>query len=286
MTGTVILDTESTGLNTGVKLDEPVSIAVVSPSGETLFHRRIRPSVTIDDGAAAVHGITAEQLADAPTFGEVWPELAVLLDGKTIAGWNIPYDIRLLINAAHAHSVVLPAYPQRCVMREYAAAFGVQGKSGPKWWKLTVAYEQQYGLKARDLLATAHDAEADCLMTAALMNRLDSATLLTPELEDATRGAAFPVLFVAAQAMLTSRGNPYMRFTTAGGQQVSAFDGEGFNRFTKAGMPLQKWHNILAVKAADYVHALRTPIEARIVYESEWPEIVEVAPVAIEAVES
>lgn len=287
MTEYVILDTESTGLNNGLKLDEPVSIAVVSPSGEALFNRRILPTVAIDEGAARVHGITDEMLVNEPTFADVWPELSTILSGKTLAIYNAPYDQRLLINAAHAHGIQLPNYATRCIMREYAATFGVLGKSSqPKWWKLSAAYEQQFELAAMAVIANAHDALTDCIMTAALMHKLDSATLLTPELEDGTRGAAFRVHLVSAQACYTSRGNPFIKFATAGGQQVSAFDGEGFNRFTKAGMPLQKWHNILAVKAADYVHALRTPIEARIVYESEWPEIVEVAPVAFEAVES
>lgn len=285
MTDYVILDTETTGLNNGMKLDEPVSIAVVSPAGETLFNQRIKPSVAIDEGAAAVHGITAEQLTDAPTFGDIWPELEQVLRGKTLAIYNAPYDVRLLINAAQASGITLPNYTTRCIMREYAAAFGVAGKTGqPKWWKLAVAYEQQLGYKALPLIQTAHDALGDCLMTALIMERLDHATLLTPELEDGTRCAAFNVHLVKAQACYTSRGNPYMKFTTAGGQQVSAFDGDGFERFQKAGMPLQRWHNILSAKSADYVHPLRNAVEARIVYETEWPEIVEVRTVELEAV--
>ena len=43
-----------------------------------------------------IHGIDAEAVADAPTFGELWEELEPLLDGQVVAAHNASFDTSVL----------------------------------------------------------------------------------------------------------------------------------------------------------------------------------------------
>lgn len=95
----VVLDTETTGLNADaghriievgcVELDERVY------TGRTL-HRYINPEREIEAGAQDVHGISNEQLADAPLFAEVAGELREFISGAELLIHNAPFDIGFL----------------------------------------------------------------------------------------------------------------------------------------------------------------------------------------------
>ncbi|EDK0678752.1 hypothetical protein GFW62_23230 [Salmonella enterica] len=43
--------------------------------GETIFETRLKPTVSIDPAAAAVHGIRDDELADAPAWPDIAPQL-------------------------------------------------------------------------------------------------------------------------------------------------------------------------------------------------------------------
>lgn len=83
----VILDTETTSL-TG----EVIELGAVDGSGRTVFSGRFRPTCEIDPRAQAAHGITQGDLVDCPRFGERWPEIRDLLDGKRVVIYNARFD--------------------------------------------------------------------------------------------------------------------------------------------------------------------------------------------------
>jgi len=95
----VVLDTETTGLNAEaghriievgcVELDERVY------TGRTL-HRYINPEREIEAGAQDVHGISNEQLADAPLFSEIADELKEFIAGAELIIHNAPFDVGFL----------------------------------------------------------------------------------------------------------------------------------------------------------------------------------------------
>jgi DNA polymerase III subunit epsilon len=95
----VVLDTETTGLNADaghriievgcVELDERIY------TGRTL-HRYINPQREIEAGAQDVHGISNEQLADAPLFSEIAGELKEFIAGAELIIHNAPFDIGFL----------------------------------------------------------------------------------------------------------------------------------------------------------------------------------------------
>src|SRR5574341_920909 len=70
----VFLDTETTGLNARLG-DRVIEIGCVEVLGRSVserhFHRYLNPGREIEEGAAKVHGLTQEFLADKPRFPEV-----------------------------------------------------------------------------------------------------------------------------------------------------------------------------------------------------------------------
>jgi DNA polymerase-3 subunit epsilon len=270
----VILDTETTGLNDGMILDEPVQIAVINHNRETLFYSLVKPSVPVSEGAAAVHGITSKALATAPIFAEIWPELLKAIANKTLVIYNAGYDIRILLNAAHAAGILIPPMTYRCAMLEYAKAFGKAHPDRPgewKWWSLGAAYEQQFGYDPEMVLG-AHDALTDCLMTADVVRAMEEGHLLRYRL-----GQTYSAALTTVQACLTRRGDAYAKFTSGGGQTVNVFNPVGFRLFEEKGVPVSKWiEHLRGLDDPDTVHTLKSPVTVWLNYDGAFPEVVRV----------
>lgn len=65
-----------------------------------------------------VHGITWDRVAAAPSFAEVWPRLASLLDGADfLAAHNAPFDRRVLAACCAAAGLPAPAQPFVCTVQ-------------------------------------------------------------------------------------------------------------------------------------------------------------------------
>ena len=95
----VVLDTETTGLDPrhGHRIIEVAGIEMVNRrlTGRHL-HKYINPGREIDEGAAAVHGITLEFLADKPKFADIADEFLEFINGAELIIHNAPFDIGFL----------------------------------------------------------------------------------------------------------------------------------------------------------------------------------------------
>ncbi len=95
----VVLDTETTGLDPkqGHRIIEVAAIELDGRkvSGRT-FHRYVNPEREIDEGAAAVHGLTLDRLQDEPKFIEIAPALLEFIAGAELIIHNAPFDIGFL----------------------------------------------------------------------------------------------------------------------------------------------------------------------------------------------
>jgi DNA polymerase-3 subunit epsilon len=93
-----VVDLESTGVD--VASDRVVEVAVLTllPRGaQDLFHRRVNPGVPIPAAATAVHGLSDADVAGAPSFADVGPELFAELHGCDLAGFGLAaFDLPLL----------------------------------------------------------------------------------------------------------------------------------------------------------------------------------------------
>lgn len=94
----VSIDTETTGVD--VDRDRIVEIGMVKchPNGKvTSLVLRVNPTITIPQGATAVHGIHDEDVKDCPKFSEVAQEILDFVDGCDLAGFNLAgFDIPLI----------------------------------------------------------------------------------------------------------------------------------------------------------------------------------------------
>ena len=93
-----IFDIESTGVNR--KVDRIVDLAIVTlfPDGSRkTVTFLLNPEMPIPAEVTAIHGITDEDVKDAPTFKEKATEIRAVLEGCDFAGYNLIYfDIPLL----------------------------------------------------------------------------------------------------------------------------------------------------------------------------------------------
>ena len=95
----VVLDTETTGLEpeAGHRIIEIGAVEIV---GRRLtgrhFHQYLKPDRAIDEGAQAVHGLTAEFLADKPRFADIAEALQAFLGGAEVIIHNAPFDVGFL----------------------------------------------------------------------------------------------------------------------------------------------------------------------------------------------
>ena len=82
-----ILDTETTSLTGAI-----IEIAVIDGAGNTLLDTRLQPREPITPGAQAIHGISDDDLRDAPLFSEIYDRLAAALRGRHLVVYNLDFD--------------------------------------------------------------------------------------------------------------------------------------------------------------------------------------------------
>ncbi len=89
----VVIDFETTG--TSPQEDRVLEIGMVGfDRGELTFRESllVNPTIPIPEEARAVHGITDEEIAGAPTFEEVLPVVLERLAGRLPVAYNAAFD--------------------------------------------------------------------------------------------------------------------------------------------------------------------------------------------------
>jgi DNA polymerase III epsilon subunit family exonuclease len=111
-----VVDVETTGLDPAV--DRIVEVAVVRCDAEghavSEWSSLVHPDR--DPGPTIVHGITADDLANAPRFAEVAPSLAEQLDGAVVTAHNLAFDAAFLAAEWARVGAGRPAAPGLCTL--------------------------------------------------------------------------------------------------------------------------------------------------------------------------
>ena len=153
----VILDTETTGMDTNAEI---VEIAIIGCDREILINTRVRPSSEIEPGASDVHGICREHLADAPNAAAIWDRLQAVIEHKIVIAYNEAFDRRMLKQTAARYGLDYLTAPKfDCAMLQYAAYCG-------EWVDKWSDYKYQH------LPHGGHSALADCRATWRLIQRM------------------------------------------------------------------------------------------------------------------
>ena len=116
MTRLVVLDTETTGLEVkeGHRIIEVGAIEMVGRRiTERRFHHYVNPERDSDDGALAVHGLSADFLRDKPRFAEIADELLAFIKDADVIIHNAAFDLEFL--DVELARIGRPPFTQHCV---------------------------------------------------------------------------------------------------------------------------------------------------------------------------
>lgn len=135
------LDTETTGLDDRAEI---VEIAILDHDGTPLFESLVKPRYPIPADAARIHGISNAAVASAPTWGDLWPQIEPILQGRMVGIYNADFDLRMLAQS-HRFAQLLwarEALTSFCIMQLYARYYGERGYGGFRWQSLEKASRQ------------------------------------------------------------------------------------------------------------------------------------------------
>jgi DNA polymerase-3 subunit epsilon len=113
-----VLDTETTGRD--AQTDRIVEIGiVVGLRGEVVRRHNwlVNPQMPIPDGAREVHGISDDDVKDAPTFAQIAADIAEALRGTVPAAYNASFDKGFVAAELARSGLVLEAFPS-CMRAE------------------------------------------------------------------------------------------------------------------------------------------------------------------------
>lgn len=173
----VIFDTETTGVKL---IDEIIELGIIDAvTGDVILQTLLKPSIPIPAEATAVHGITNEMVANAPTWLDIQVDVIKALYGKRAIAYNSEFDRRMILQTASKYKASEDLmefyrtleYP--CAMKWYAEFYNEWNtyKGSYKWQKLTDAAFQQ-DVQIDDL--DAHRASCDCEITRRVINAVNA----------------------------------------------------------------------------------------------------------------
>jgi DNA polymerase III subunit epsilon len=163
----VVLDTETTGLHDG----EICQIAIINSNAEIKLNTLVKTMHPIPPDASRIHGITDERVAGAPTWPEVAPQVAEIIQTANagypadVIIYNASYDLMMMQFSSLLYGVNHPWVKMSkywCAMEAFARVYGAWSDyhQSYTWQRLSTA-AAYYGLDN----SGAHDALADCQMT-------------------------------------------------------------------------------------------------------------------------
>jgi DNA polymerase-3 subunit epsilon len=161
----VILDTETTGSRT---YSEVIEVTVISAQGQVVFSSLVNPTTEIEPLATSVHGLTRRHVKDAPRYSDIHQQLCAVLHGSIVIGYQVCFDIRLLVQTARCYQVEFPFLDVACLMYSYGRLRASQmGIPRSVVCRLDVACEEM-GVS----LPLLHRAQPDAIATHALLQRM------------------------------------------------------------------------------------------------------------------
>jgi DNA polymerase-3 subunit epsilon len=151
-----VIDLETTGTNVGSDRIVEICILKVYPDGkQEVKTYRVNPGIPIPPVVTAIHGISDEDVKNEPKFAELALQLAQMLNGCDLSGYNaLKFDIPLLAEEFLRAGVDFDIKGRRIVDVQ-----NIFHKMEPR--NLRAAYKFYCG---KDLVG-AHGAEADTLAT-------------------------------------------------------------------------------------------------------------------------
>ena len=162
-----VVDVETTGSSArfGDRVTEIGVLRIERGRAVAEYQQLVDPCRRINPGVVALTGITQAMVAGQPRFGDVAGDVLDLLRGAAIVGHNVGFDLSFLDHefavAGHDLHRQLAGQPVLDTVRIARRRFG-RGGNGLQ------NLARRFGVD----VTTAHRALADCLTTAAVLERL------------------------------------------------------------------------------------------------------------------
>ena len=156
----IVLDTETTGVD---KAAEILQLSILNGAGDVLMNEYFHPLHTASWwGAQQVNHISPAMVAGKPSLSARKRDIEALLHGAyVIAGYNLPFDIRML----GQNGIWLPSKAKvryLDLMRPFSATYGERNeKTGRYKWQKLITCAKYYGYEE----AGWHDSLADTRAT-------------------------------------------------------------------------------------------------------------------------
>lgn len=155
-----ILDSETTGLDGQAEI---VEISILDQDGRVVLDTLVKPLKPIPAEATAIHGITNDMVATAPSWAAIHERVAEIVASKPLVIYNADYDLRLMAQTAAQYGLTPIEAEVGCAMLAYAEFYG-------DWNEYRGSYRRQRLTNAADqqgvvIDGKAHRALADVKMT-------------------------------------------------------------------------------------------------------------------------
>lgn len=148
----IFFDLEATGTDPGTDKIVEIAMIKINPNGNReKYHKRINPGIPIPAETTAIHGITDEDVKDAPTFKQIAKELYEWMKGCDLGGYNaVRFDIPMLAEELLRCDVQVD-FTERRFVDVQQIFFKMESRT------LSAAYE----FYCQKKMENAHSAEAD-----------------------------------------------------------------------------------------------------------------------------
>lgn len=162
----VCIDTETTGLNEKAEI---VQLAIVDWNLKPLFYRLIKPMEKIPVEVSNIHRITDDTVANEKDISYYWDyHITNLIKDKIIIGYNVLYDIRMLIQSISRFGLENSRGMSPVMIIDVMQVYKIcSGKD--KFSRLQIACED---MEIEPLDNQYHDSLYDATMTMKLFQRL------------------------------------------------------------------------------------------------------------------
>ncbi|MDT8860117.1 3'-5' exonuclease [Alkalihalobacillus sp. MEB130] len=92
---------------------------VVVKSGEVTeeYYQLVKPNdMYFDPICVRIHGITSEDVKDAPSFSDVWKDISHLLEGNLVIAHNASFDMSVLRYSLDEYRFDYPSFSYNCTV--------------------------------------------------------------------------------------------------------------------------------------------------------------------------
>lgn len=131
-----VIDTETTGTR---RFSQVIEIAILNKQGSVTYTTLLQPTTSIEPIATSVHGITWNDVKDAPQFREVYQDIYAHLIGKVVLAYNASFDVHSLFRTARAFQVPFPRLQVGCLMYAYSKLRGVRCEESAQYRRFALA---------------------------------------------------------------------------------------------------------------------------------------------------